>query len=99
MQAAMRRPEINGFIAVSPPVETYHFNMLTPCPNGLIIQGKNDHIVAANAVEAFSNQLIRQKGCEVHFSALDTDHYYTNSLDELKKISHNYLEDHIALIK
>lgn len=95
LQAAMRRPEITGFIAVSPPVETYHFNMLTPCPNGLIIQGENDHIVSAEAVENFSNQLIRQKGCEVCFDKIDADHYFTSKLEDLERSTSNFISGHI----
>lgn len=94
MQAAMRRPEITGFVAISPPVETYHFNMLTPCPNGLIIQGTNDHIVSAAAVEEFSNQLIRQKGCEVKYTSIEADHYFTGKLQELGHEVTLFIEDH-----
>lgn len=92
LQAAMRRPEIAGFIAVSPPVETYHFNMLTPCPNGLIVQGTHDHIISAPAVKDFSGQLIRQKGCEVDFVELNADHYYSKSIEELNEITRTYLQ-------
>ena len=95
LQVAMRRPEISGFIAISPPVETYHFNMLTPCPNGLILQGVDDHIVSANVVEEFSNQLIRQKGCEVRYNSLAADHYFTNKLDVLRLYASDFIEDHI----
>jgi len=93
LQAAMRRPEISGFISVSPPVETYQFNMLTPCPNGLILQGNKDHIVAAEAVKDFSNQLIRQKGCQVDYNELEADHYYTDSLSSLETIVTDYLKE------
>lgn len=95
MQAAMRRPEIAGFISISPPVETYHFNLLTPFPNGLIVQGENDHIVQAEKVKQFSDQLIRQKGCKVDYKTIDTDHYYTNKLDDLNFALSDFLDDHM----
>ena len=40
MQLLMRRPEISGFISVSPPANMYDFSFLAPCPaSGLIING------------------------------------------------------------
>jgi alpha/beta superfamily hydrolase len=38
MQLLMRRPEIEGFVSVSPPANMYDFSFLAPCPSsGLII--------------------------------------------------------------
>ena len=46
MQLLMRRPEVKGFVAVSPPAKTYDFNFLAPCPSsGMLINGKNDKVV------------------------------------------------------
>ena len=43
MQLLMRRPEIKGFIAVSPPTNLFNFDFLSPCPSsGLIINGDKD---------------------------------------------------------
>src|SRR3954447_3961561 len=33
MQLLMRRPEIDGFIAVAPPANLYDFSFLAPCPS------------------------------------------------------------------
>ena len=42
----MRRPEIQNFIAISPPADKYDFSFLAPCPvSGMIMQGDNDDIV------------------------------------------------------
>jgi hypothetical protein len=39
MQLLMRRPELNGFVSVSPPANMRDFSFLAPCPSsGLIIQ-------------------------------------------------------------
>ena len=32
MQLMMRRPEINGFIAIAPPASIHDFSFLAPCP-------------------------------------------------------------------
>lgn len=92
LQVAMRRPEVTGFISVSPPVEMYPFNMLTPCPSGLIMQGENDHIVSLESVKDLSTQLIRQKGCEIEFLSMEADHYFTNKLIDLEEILIDYVD-------
>jgi uncharacterized protein len=46
MQLLMRRPEIQGFVAVAPPANQYDFSFLAPCPSsGLIISGEADRVV------------------------------------------------------
>ena len=47
MQLLMRRPEITGFISVSPPANMYDFSFLAPCPSsGLIINGSAEEAPA-----------------------------------------------------
>ena len=68
MQLLMRRPEIMGFIAVSPPANNYDFSFLSPCAvSGLILQGnkillfqEKDHNVAKLA-----DKLSAQKNIEI----------------------------------
>src|SRR5690606_31777048 len=46
MQLLMRRPEIKGFISISPPANDRDFSFLAPCPtSGLIIHGSDDDLV------------------------------------------------------
>ena len=43
MQLLMRRPEIEGFISITPPANLHDFTFLAPCPSsGLIIHGEAD---------------------------------------------------------
>ena len=54
MQLLMRRPEISGFISVSPPANTYDFSFLAPCPSsGLIINGSLDRLVPPSDIKEF----------------------------------------------
>jgi hypothetical protein len=40
MQLLMRRPEIEGFVAIAAPANRFDFSFLAPCPrSGLFIQG------------------------------------------------------------
>ena len=63
MQLLMRRPEISGFISVSPPANTYDFSFLAPCPSsGLIINGSLDRLVPPSDIKNLSDRLKLQKG-------------------------------------
>ncbi len=46
MQLLMRRPEIEAFISIAPPANSYDFSFLAPCPSsGLILHGDQDSAV------------------------------------------------------
>ncbi|UNM06566.1 MAG: alpha/beta hydrolase [Holosporaceae bacterium] len=96
MQLLMRRPEINGFISVSPPANIYDFNFLAPCPvSGLMIQGTSDEIVSLEAVESLAKKLSAQKAVTVSFEKIEgADHFYTGKLNSLIDTIGTYLETH-----
>ena len=49
MQLLMRRPEIDCFVSVSPPANSYDFAFLAPCPSsGLIVGAEKDHTITAS---------------------------------------------------
>ena len=63
MQLLMRRPEINGYVSISPPANIYDFNFLAPCPNeGLIVHGENDQIASIESVNRLVDKLKDQRG-------------------------------------
>lgn len=94
MQLLMRRPEIEGFIAVSPPANMYDFNFLAPCPvSGLMIQGSSDEIVPIDSVEHLSKKLSNQKGIHVSFEKIEgADHFYDGKLSILLNKINDYLD-------
>lgn len=89
MQLLMRRPDINGFIALSPPAgeKGKDFTFLAPCPaSGLIMQGSADDIVNPDAVASLAKRLNNQKNINVEFVPVeDADHMYNNKLVEVHK--------------
>ncbi len=94
IHTSMRVPNISGFIAITPFIEQCDFNLnfLTPCPNGLIINGVEDQISHYLEVKMISQQLLNQKGCSISFESIEgADHCYTNHKNELKSIVANYL--------
>lgn len=83
LQLLMRRPEIAGYIAVSPPANMYDFGFLSPCPaSGIITQGNRDDIVSEPAVATLVDKLRAQKGMSVDYRVVEgADHYYRQHMD------------------
>lgn len=98
MQLMMRRPEIDGFVSVSPPVNMYDFSFLSPCPaSGIITQGDLDSVVNEPAVAALGQKLNKQRGIEVQYSMISgADHYYRTKMDELNETIDGYIKQRLA---
>lgn len=98
MQLLMRRPEIEGFVACSPPANLYDFSFLSPCPAaGLITQGDKDDIVTEESVSKLAAKLSTQKGANVSYRVVNgADHYYRNNLDELNTIMDEYIKNRMS---
>ncbi|MBF87742.1 MAG: alpha/beta hydrolase [Pelagibacterales bacterium] len=97
LQLLMRRPEIAGFIAVSPPANLYDFSFLAPCPaSGLIIQGTDDKIVEAEQVSELADKLNKQKNLKIVYKKLiGADHFFKNELDDIQDVITKYLRKSI----
>lgn len=93
LQCAMRRPEITNFLIINTQLDPSEFNMLTPCPSGLIIQSDKDVLAKKEIVEKFHSQLITQKGCKIDFKSIDDDHYFSNNFSSLKLMSDMYVKN------
>ena len=62
----MRRPEIIGFIAVSPPADKFDFSFLAPCPaSGLIIHGESNKRVPSEVIQKIVDKISIQKGIKI----------------------------------
>ncbi|MDE0694765.1 MAG: alpha/beta hydrolase, partial [Boseongicola sp.] len=72
MQLLMRRPEITGFISVSPPANRYNFSFLAPCPSsGLIISGAADRVAPPEDTHELVERLHEQKGITITHSEIE----------------------------
>ncbi len=78
MQLLMRRPEITGFISVSPPANMYDFSFLAPCPSsGLIINGSSDRVAPPADTVSLVNKLHEQKGITITHQEIEgADHFF-----------------------
>ncbi|MDC0190160.1 alpha/beta hydrolase [Rhodospirillales bacterium] len=94
MQLMMRRPEIEGFVSISPPAGTEDFSFLAPCPSsGLIIHGDKDAHISLDAVKKLSQKLDGQKNISVNLSIVrGADHFYKDNMDNLSKEVASYLD-------
>jgi alpha/beta superfamily hydrolase len=93
MQLIMRRPEINNFIAISPPVNKYDFSFLSPCPiSGLIVQGNQDSVVSEDAVFDLANRLSKQRYKVIP----GADHFFRGKNDDLDEVISEYLESSLS---
>ena len=93
MQVLMRRPEIAGFIAVSPPANMYEFTFLAPCPSsGLIVHGSADELVPEPVVATLAEKLSLQKNITIDYDIVDgADHFFQNHLKTFTERVDRYL--------
>lgn len=94
MQLLMRRPEIEGFISVSPPANMYDFTFLAPCPvSGLMLQGTQDLIVDKDAVSQLAERLSQQGNIDVTDHRIEgADHFFTDRLDHVMASVKDYVK-------
>ena len=94
LQLLMRRPEIDGFFAISPPANFYDFSFLGPCPaSGLILPGDNDMISSPEDVERALIKVRVQKGEEIERDTVHgANHFYQGKMEEMKAKCEAYLD-------
>ena len=98
MQLLMRRPEISGFISISPPANMYDFSFLAPCPaSGLVVHGTADEIVPMDQVELLLEKVAKQKDTVIDFQPIDgANHFYGEQIDEVERHVTGYLDKRAA---
>jgi len=81
----MRRPEIDGFLAIAPPCNHYDLSFLAPCPaSGLIISGENDKISGPKDVERALTKVRVQKGEVIERDSIaGANHFFVDKHEEL----------------
>ena len=94
----MRRPEIVGFISVSPPADKFDFSFLAPCPaSGLIIHGENNKRVPSEIIQRLVDKISIQKGIKIEVEFIKGanhmfSHHDEELMDKLKKYLNNVLD-------
>ncbi len=95
MQLLMRRPEIQRFIAISPPCNMHDFNFLAPCPkSGQVIHGDQDVIVPIDDTTNMVTKLNTQKNIKVDYKIIqNADHFYKSHINEVRQHVCQYIHE------
>lgn len=98
MQLMMRRPEITGFVSISPPANTHDFAFLAPCPvSGVIVHGTANDTVPAERVHQLVDRVSKQKGVSLDVRLVDgANHFFSAHLDEAMAEVAGYLDAAMA---
>ncbi|MEZ5773147.1 MAG: alpha/beta hydrolase [Hyphomicrobiaceae bacterium] len=98
MQLLMRRPEIEGFVAVAPPANLYDFSFLAPCPSsGLFVNGERDRVVPSASVGELANKLKTQRGITIeHKIVPQANHFFEDRIDDLMSTVGDYVDRRFA---
>lgn len=101
LQLLMRRPEIEGFVAVSPPANLYDFAFLSPCPAaGMITQGDKDDVVSEEAVNKLATRLSGPHGTKVEYRVIPgADHYYRGVEEDMGNAASEYIATRMSDFK
>ena len=101
MQLLMRRPEIAGFVAVSPPTNMYDFTFLASCPaSGLIAHGDSDAIVPHDEMERAMGKVRSQKGIKIETDIVKgAGHLFQNHLEPLEAVVSTYLDRRVPEVE
>lgn len=93
LQLLMRRPEIDGFLALSPPANHYDLSFLAPCPaSGLILCGDNDVVCAPSDIERALQKVRVQTGEVIDRQTIEgANHFYQHHLEEMEDRCESYL--------
>ena len=83
----MRRPEIDGFVAVAPPANHYDLSFLAPCPaSGIIISGDKDVVAPPSDIDRSLTKVRVQKGEVIERATVTgANHFFQGKLEELEK--------------
>lgn len=94
LQLLMRRPEIDGFIAVAPPANHYDLSFLAPCPaSGILISGDKDIVAPPADIDRSLTKVRVQKGETIERATVaGANHFFQNKLEDLEKTASTYLK-------
>ncbi len=98
MQLLMRRPEVTGFVSLSPPANNYDFSFLAPCPaSGILINGSLDKVVPPEDVTTLSEKLKQQKGITVTHETIEgSNHFFDPGMDQMLSKVNSYVKKRLT---
>ncbi len=99
LQTVMRRPELENYILVAPPVSKYDFNFIVPCSStGLIVQGEKDEITKEQDSARLSEKLSARNGAIISYQMISSaDHFFTKHLTEFEEVIDKHIKHRLIL--
>ena len=99
LQAVMRRPELENYILIAPPVTKYDFSFIVPCSStGLIVQGENDEITKESDSAKLADKLSARNEAEIIYKVIENDdHFFTNNHAEFISSINSHIESRLIL--
>ena len=99
LQLVMRRPEIENYILIAPPVGKYDFNFIVPCTSsGLLVQGDKDEISKEPDTSKLAEKLAARDGAEIIYKTVaGADHFFKDQVEEFEAIIDNHIKSRLVL--
>jgi uncharacterized protein len=94
LQLAMRRPEIEEYVLISPLSKKKDFNFVVPCAaSGLLIHGDYDEMLPEEQINNLVEKLSSKAESKVEFINIEgANHSFENYIDELNFNIDNYIK-------
>jgi alpha/beta superfamily hydrolase len=91
-QLAMRRPEIQEYILISP-LPKKDLGFIVPCEaGGLIVQGEKDEVTTEEQTSKLVEQLSVKEGLNINYEIVENaDHTFSEHKDKLREIVKDYI--------
>jgi alpha/beta superfamily hydrolase len=98
MQLLMRRPEIEGFVAIAAPANRFDFSLLAPCPrSGLFIHGDRDRVAPLKEVMTLIEKLKTHKEAIIeHAVVRGANHFFEHQIEPLISEVGAYLDKRLG---
>ena len=98
LQTVMRRPELENYILVAPPVTKYDFNFIVPCTSaGLVVQGLKDESTKESDSAKLVEKLSARDGAEVIYQAVHgADHFFKDHVKEFEEIIDRHIKHRLV---
>ena len=98
LQTVMRRPELENYILVAPPVTKYDFNFIVPCTSaGLVVQGMKDDITKEVDSAKLVEKLAAREGAEVIYQPIHgADHFFKDHMKEFEEVIDRHIKHRIV---
>jgi len=98
LQLAMRRPEIEEYILVSPYSKKKDFNFIVPCAaSGLLIHGDYDEVTSEENIHDLLEKLSSKAESKVEFINIEgANHRFEDFIEELYAKIDNYIKKKTA---